>query len=651
MKFNQEGIPFSLDYQDTYYSVSGPVDESHYVFIQGNQLQRRWGEKDFTIAEIGFGFGLNFITSCQSWLASNSRHSLHYISFEKHPVSGKDLLTCHNNLGIESDLSLLLHDQYPLAVSGIHRIHFYQYNIFLTLVYGDALEYLSDLAFKADCWYLDGFSPSKNQTLWSMEIAGEIYRLTKPGGTFSTYSAATQVKNNFSAAGFSVTKKPGFHNKREMLTGVCVDKEPQSEFHYREQSWFNLPSTAAHEKTVTIIGAGLAGICTAAALARRNWHVTVIDKHSSPATEGSGNKNAILMPRLSVDHDSQSQLTLAGFLYSLRFLQSLKEQDPSLHWEQCGAIQIPRDHKQQLRMEQLLVQGNIPSELLYAVDGSEIQSLTECACANGGWYIPLACWTVPAEICRTLLTVHQDNIEFIGNTDVSSITQKDDVWTIVDQNNHIIRTSHYVLIANAGHASCFTQTQWCKTYPKRGQLTYLPKSASNIHPSKIICSDAYITPATENHYVLGASFITGDTSREIRKSEHLNNLARVKKMIPSFEAEIAETMDGHAAIRAVSQDRLPIIGPVAKAEKFYQLFTDAAQGATNKGYPTPEYYNGLYIATAFGSRGLAWIPLCAEIIACMINDEPLPLQQSLIKSMHPSRYLMKNLIRQASNKY
>lgn len=649
MKFNEQGIPFSLDYQDTYYSVSGPVEESKYVFIQANQLEHRWQDKNFTIAEIGFGFGLNFLTSCHAWLTNRrNRHQLHYISFEKHPVSKDDMLQCHKNLGIESDLSSMLCENYPLPVRGFHRIHLNQQNIYLTLIHGDALEYLPEASFEADCWYLDGFSPSKNQELWSQDIAHEVYRLTRPGGTFSTYSAASQVKNNFRKAGFSINKHPGFHNKREMLTGICDKKQQKPDFHHREKSWFNIPSVPVKEKQITIIGAGLAGICIAAAMARRNWHVTVIDKHPHPAREGSGNKNAILMPRLSIDHDTQSQITLSGYLYSLGYFQTIKKLIPDFHWQQCGAIQIPRDQKQQQRMRQLIEQENIPDDLLRPVDKEQIKILCGCDCADDGWYIPLAGWTAPEEICHNLLDIYKDNIEFIGNREVSSIDDHNNGWSVLDKQNHEISMSRYLVIANASNATEFRQTRWCRIFPKRGQVTYLSKTSSNIHPLKIICSDAYITPEIEDQYVLGASFVTADRSLEVRESEHRDNIARVKKMIPSFEPDNSETIDGRAAIRAVSQDRLPIVGPVAKADEFYQQFAEAAQGATHMRYGSPVYYRGLYVATAFGSRGLAWIPLCAEIMAGMINDEPLPVGKSLINSIHPNRYLMKNLISQKS---
>ncbi|MEM7304523.1 MAG: bifunctional tRNA (5-methylaminomethyl-2-thiouridine)(34)-methyltransferase MnmD/FAD-dependent 5-carboxymethylaminomethyl-2-thiouridine(34) oxidoreductase MnmC, partial [Pseudomonadota bacterium] len=602
--------------------------------------------EEFIIAETGFGFGLNFLNCAHKWLKNATKEQrLHYFSFEKHPVQHCHLTQCYETLSLESNISSLLLSQLPMPVRGFHRIHFYEQNIHLTLVYGDALNFLKQASFQADCWFLDGFSPSKNQELWSFETAKEIFRLTKNNGTFSTYSSASQVRNNFNLAGFTVSKRRGFEAKREMLTGKCENKKQQTEFHFKEKAWFNLTQNQCGDKKITIIGAGMAGVFTAAALAKRNWDVTIIDRQPRPAMEGSGNANAILMPRLSIDHDAQSQLTLAGYLYSVNFLNNLKRQAPELSWEQCGAIQIPRDDKQRQRMLEIISQEEIPEELLYSVDIERIKSLTNCTVSDQGWHIPLAGWTVPGQVCSYLLDRYKERIHFIANTHVNSISEANNIWSVYDKHNHLINTSSTLLIANAHSANQFQQTNWCETYPKRGQLTYLPESSSNIHPQKIICADAYLTPKVDTQYVLGATFITADTSKELRDNEHLDNLRKVKKIIPSFEYQYLEQIDGRVAIRSVSQDRLPIVGPVANVDDFQRQYSDVTSGATHIKYSDPKYYKGLYLSTAFGSRGLAWIPLCAETMACMINNEPLPISKYLISHIHPSRILIKKLMK------
>ncbi len=58
-----------------------------------------------------------------------------------------------------------------------------------------------------------------------------------------------------------------------------------------------------------------------------------------------------------------------------------------------------------------------------------------------------------------------------------------------------------------------------------------------------------------------------------------------------------------------------------------------------------QHHAGLWISTAHGSRGLASAPLCAEVLASSLCDEPLPLEQPLVDHLHPGRRLISALIR------
>jgi tRNA 5-methylaminomethyl-2-thiouridine biosynthesis bifunctional protein len=72
---------------------------------------------------------------------------------------------------------------------------------------------------KVDCWFLDGFKPSSNPEMWSEIVFQNMARLSKPGATFATFTAAGFVKRGLVAAGFDVKKIQGYGRKRDMLTG------------------------------------------------------------------------------------------------------------------------------------------------------------------------------------------------------------------------------------------------------------------------------------------------------------------------------------------------------------------------------------------------------------------------------------------------
>ena len=63
-----DGVPWSVRFEDIYYSQSDGLAESRYVFLQGNRVDKKWQKKHiFRISETGFGTGLNFLATWQLW--------------------------------------------------------------------------------------------------------------------------------------------------------------------------------------------------------------------------------------------------------------------------------------------------------------------------------------------------------------------------------------------------------------------------------------------------------------------------------------------------------------------------------------------------------------------------------------------------------
>ena len=53
--------------------------------------------------------------------------------------------------------------------------------------------------------------------------------------------------------------------------------------------------------------------------------------------------------------------------------------------------------------------------------------------------------------------------------------------------------------------------------------------------------------------------------------------------------------------------------------------------------------DGLYGAFAYGSRGLVWAALGAELIASQLEGEPWPLERDLAEDIDPARFLLRAL--------
>jgi tRNA 5-methylaminomethyl-2-thiouridine biosynthesis bifunctional protein len=50
---------------------------------------------------------------------------------------------------------------------------------------------------------------------------------------------------------------------------------------------------------------------------------------------------------------------------------------------------------------------------------------------------------------------------------------------------------------------------------------------------------------------------------------------------------------------------------------------------------------GLYCASAYASRGLVWAALAGEMLASLIEGEPLPLEGDLADALDPGRFVLK----------
>lgn len=221
----QDGQPFSEKFEDVYFSSDNSLAETEYVFIEKNQLIARFKALQnhcFTIAETGFGTGLNFLSTWKIWQQyAPSSATLHFISCEKYPITPHDLIMAHQKWPEFSDYSKKLVEQYYIINGNKLEFTLGNKHIKLTLLLGDASTKLAQLSpsLKVDAWFLDGFAPSKNPDMWSEALFNQMARLSHQHTTFATFTSASAVRRGLQHAGFSVAKLAGFGKKREMLAG------------------------------------------------------------------------------------------------------------------------------------------------------------------------------------------------------------------------------------------------------------------------------------------------------------------------------------------------------------------------------------------------------------------------------------------------
>ena len=207
LDWREGGIPVSQQFNDPYFSLNGGLDETRHVFLAGNDLPARL-HPGFHVAELGFGTGLNLLA-----LAQIATQPIRFTSFEAYPMDLPQLAQAQAAFPELAALTAELRAGYPARRFRVGQVD-------AEILIGDARDLLPGWDGAADAWFLDGFSPAKNPELWGEALMGEVGAHTAPGGTFATYSAAGHVRRALGAAGFAVTRAPGYAGKRHMSRGT-----------------------------------------------------------------------------------------------------------------------------------------------------------------------------------------------------------------------------------------------------------------------------------------------------------------------------------------------------------------------------------------------------------------------------------------------
>ena len=575
----KEGTPYSEAFGDVYHSEAGGPAQARFVFLQGNEVQKRWaGRERFVILETGFGLGLNFLATWQAWRGQPGK--LHYVAVEKHPFSLQDLRTLHARYPEFEKEAAELHSIWPMLVPGGHRAEL-SGNVVLTLFFAD-IKIVRDLRLAADAFYLDGFSPAKNPDMWAPAIMRSLSRLAAPGATAATWSVAAPVRHALEVAGFEVEKRKGFGEKKEMLVARSLRRNEEP---------------VRPQRKATVVGAGLAGAAVCERLCARGWEVTLHEKHAEPAAEASGNHAGAFHPVATPDDSVFARLTRAGFLYSLKNWSSLE----GVRWDACGALQLAREEKEKVSQQKAAL--GQPAEYLQYVDREEASRHAGVELSAGGLWFPQGGWIQPRSLVRAQLAACGDRLKTIFSSEKKGIENHD-----------------LVILANSSEAPKLCPVPHLRLRRVRGQLTYIPEDRIEA-PHVVVLRGGMVLPPVDGLCVVGASFDIEDEDPAPRAESQAGNLDRLQNILPVDLKN--EEFENRVAFRAVAPDRLPAVGKLAE---------------------------NVYGAFAYGSRGLVWAALAAELLACELEGEPLPLEGKLADAIAPARFARRMMRRQGGSR-
>lgn len=563
LDWDASGLPCSRQFDDIYFSKDNGLFESRHVFIQGNQLENRFADLQdydvFTIAETGFGTGLNFLETWRCWLNFAPKNAqLHFISIEKFPLSRHQLEQALNLWPELNTLASELIERYPCpAEQRLNRLFLANGSIQLTLIFDDIKEAFDEISpviyenpfnepvqlgeknITIDAWFLDGFSPAKNPEMWQPRLYQTMAHLSSRNNTtLATFTAAGHVRRGLQDAGFSINKVPGYGRKREMVIGqytrkldtsdgltsdalnsehqTSSDKKPLQAQHTSRQKpgkryWHLMPATLSSltnkpktSETETSKPSAYHPIAIiGAGLAGCQTAYALAQKgipthlyDGEPAIAQGASGNP---QGVLYTRFSHQQDALAQFnLAALRYADAFYEQGfYQSSGNRTGILHLAQSETTKTNQKKILNKYQGAETLIRDQDECQNKQSICSLLQHQGAFTALGGWLAPNKLCQNL--INNRFITFIPNHRLVTLAQcKESKQWQLHFNNRVCASYSRVILANA-HAA--KETDLLNNLPIkaiRGQMSYCTLSDAQANYFNIkapVCGEGYVAPS------------------------------------------------------------------------------------------------------------------------------------------------------------
>jgi len=570
----QEGTPYSEAYGDVYHSAAGGLAQAQYVFLNGNSLPERWAGRARFVI-LETGFGFG-LNFLATWQAWR-----------------RDRARC-------SRLHYVAIEKHPFTVSDLRLLH----------------EKYPELADEA----------AKLRSRWPMLVPGGHRAELEDGKVvltlfFSDIKVARDLRlaaDAFYLDGFAPAKNPDMWSPQVMrslsrlaapgataatwsvasavrsaleATGFAVDK--RAGFGHKKEMLVarnvrpGATVSGSRNRKAVVVGAGVAGAAVCERLCARGWEVELYERHAEPAQEASGNHAGTFHPIATPDDSVFARLTRTAYLYSLTRWVRFE----NLRWDPCGVLQLARNEKEEASQRASVAALALPPEYAQYVTREEASAHAGVPVAAPGLWFPEGGWIQPRSLVQAQLEACGHRLKTFFRKNISQLPD-----------------APAVILANSAEAPRLQDIPHLRMRRVRGQISHLAADQIDA-PHVVVLRGGMILPPVGGVCVVGASFDLDDADPTPRAESDAGNLERLKRILPLTGNP--GILESRVAFRAVTPDRLPVVGKLSE---------------------------GVYGAFAYGSRGLIWAALAAELIASELEGEPLPLEGKLADALHPQRF-------------
>lgn len=566
----------SKDYEDRYFQVNG-FEESKEVYIDGNNLEERWESFSgscFTIGELGFGLGLNFLTMMHCWLKKERSFNLDYIGIDKKILEKSNLTLLEEAFPNLKNEIKVLKECDIVGHNGFECISIPDLKIRLVLITEDIQKAINDICVSnIDAWFLDGFDPKKNPEMWEEDILKTVFDLSSCDSTFSSFTSVGRIRRALLENGFEVSKVSGFGTKRHRIIGKKFIENKKSN----------------DIKKIAILGAGLSGSNLAFNLANSNIEVDIYDALTDLNKGSSGGPIASMYPKFSLDNSPRSKFLIASYFFSLNFYIK------NLGFENTGLLFYGSDEIKDRWISKILTLGR--DDLFELLNDDEVENFLGVSKIKKALHVKKGLYLQPLELKKKLL--EHRFIKIIPNEEFVSFSEEKNK-VLVDFKSGLCKSYDALAVCTGKGLKDFNDNLKV-SYGLMAGLSN--KDLFNI--KKPLNHQGYIIPKVDGTNWIGSTY---EQSPDLKK-ENIEEKIKLNHAIFGRKGMSFEIQDIWEGERVSARSNLPIASKI------------------------PETKN-IYCIGGLGSRGLSYAPFLAEIVSSAIQDKQIPLSKEIFSLLN-----------------
>ncbi len=561
----------SKDYEDRYFQDNG-FDESKEVYIGGNNLEERWESFSgscFTIGELGFGLGLNFLTTMHCWLKKQRSFNLDYIGIDKKILEKRNLVLLEEAFpNLKKEIKIFKECD-VVGHNGFECISIPDLKIRLILVTEDVQKAINDICISnIDAWFLDGFDPKKNPEMWTEDVLKAVFDLSSSDSSFSSFTSVGRIRRALLENGFEVNKVPGFGTKRHRIVGRKFEENKKSN----------------EIKKIAILGAGLSGSNLAFNLANSNIEVDIYDALDDLSKGSSGGPIASMYPKFSLDNSPRSKFLIASYFFSLNFYIK------TLGFENTGLLFYGSDEIKDKWISKILTLRR--DDLFELLNDDELEDLLGVSVIKKALHVKKGLFLQPLELKKKLL--EHRFIKIILNERFVSFTEEKNKVEVHFKSG--LSKSYDALAVCTGKGLKDFNDNLKVSY---GQMAGI--SNKDLFNIKMPLNHlGYIIPKVNGTNWIGSTY---EQSTDFKK-ENIEEKVKLNHAIFGNKDMSFKIQDLWEGERVSAKNNLPIASKIPGAKNIYCI-------------------GGL------GSRGLSYAPFLAEIVSSAIQDKQIPLGKEI----------------------